>query len=217
MSVRWYLSYSLSYRDVEELMLERGVEVDHSTIQRWVQRYSDDLEQVFRNNYKKKTGYISWRMDETYVKVKGKWCYLYRAVDKHGDTLEFMLSEKRDEDSAFKFLRKAIGSHGIPDKITIDKSGTNEAALIILNCMLFLAGQWPQRWVEDRQIKYLNNMVEQDHRNIKRRTNPMLGFKSMASAESTIAGYELISMLRKKQYVDAGNMTVFEQFYSLAA
>ena len=136
-------------------------------------------------------------MDETYVKLKGKWGYLYRTVDKGGDTIDFMFSETRNEVDAFRFLKKAIGSHGLPAKITIDKSGANEAALILLNCCLLLLSLWCDFWVEDRQIKYLNNMVEQDHRHIKKRTNPMLGFKSKASLESTIAGYELINMLRK--------------------
>ena len=217
MAVRWYLSYSLSTRDVEELMLERGVSVDHSTVNRWVIRYSAELESEFTRKHKRRECYVSWRLDETYIKVKGKWCYLYRAIDKNGDTLEFMLSEARDEKAAVSFIRKGIGNHGLPEKITIDKSGANETAIITLNCLLYLEGLWPKYWVEDRQIKYLNNRIEQDHRNIKRRINPMLGFKSMRSAESTIAGYELINMLKKKQYKDAGNQTVFEQFYSLAA
>ena len=130
MSIRWYLSYSLSYREVEELLLERGLSVDHSTIQRWVQRYSAELEQLFRTKNKKRKPYISWRMDETYIKIKGKWVYLYRTVDKGGDTIDFMLSEARDEDAAFAFLKKAIGSHSLPQKINIDKSGANDAAII---------------------------------------------------------------------------------------
>ena len=155
-------------------------------------------------------------MDEAYIKIKGKDHYLYRAVDKDGDTLEFMLSEKRDEESAFEFLKKAIGKHGLPECITIDKSGANEAAIILLNCMLYLMGLWPYYWVEDRQIKYLNNQIEQDHRAIKRRTRPMLGFKSFESAQSTLAGYELINMLRKGQHEHCANQTIFEQFNSLA-
>jgi len=137
MSVRWYLSYSLSYRDIEELVLERGIYVDHSTIQRWVQKYSIELEESFRKKYKRKEPYVSWRMGERYIKIKGVW---FRAVDKHGDTLEFMLSEHRDEESAFNFLRKCIGNHGLPKKITIDKSGANDAALIFLHCFLYLEG-----------------------------------------------------------------------------
>jgi len=217
MSMRWYLSYALSYRHVEELLLERGVSIDHSTVQRWVVRYSAELEHEFRRRYKKRRPYVSWRLDETYVKIKGKWHYLYRAVDKDGDTLDFMLSENRDEVAAFKFLKKVIGSSGLPDKINVDKSGSNEAAIIRLNLMLFSLSLWPTVWVECRQVKYLNNMVEQDHRFIKWRTKPMLGFKSFDSAEATLAGYELINMLRKGQHIGAEYMTKFEQFYSLAA
>ena len=216
-AMRLYLSYSLSYRDVEEIMAERGADIDHSTIQRWVERYAKDLETVFRANYRKHKTYVSWRMDETYIKVKGKWVYLYRAIDKDGDTLEFMVSEKRDEAAATKFFKKAIRSHGLPEKVTVDKSGSNEAALLHLNSMLFLLGLWYGHWIEIRQIKFLNNRIEQDHRNIKRRTNPMMGFKSWPSAESTIAGYELVNMLRKGQHIHAENMTVYDQFYSLAA
>ena len=114
-------------------------------------------------------------------------------------------------------MKKAIGSHGLPEKVTIDKSGSNEAALILLNAYLMILGLWLHVWVEDRQIKYLNNQIEQDHRFIKKRVKPMMGFKSRKSLESTIAGYELIHTLRKGQFEDAGNMTVFEQFYALAA
>jgi putative transposase len=217
MAMRWYLSYSLSYREVEELLLERGVSVDHSTIQRWVERYAGELESAFRKRHKRCEPYTSWRMDETYVKLRGKWGYLYRAVDKHGNTLDFMFSETRTEKDAFRFLKKAIGSHGLPEKITIDKSGANEAAVVLLNCYLFSLGLWLHCWVECRQIKYLNNMIEQDRRHIKKRTKPMLGFKSEASLVSTIAGYELINMLRKGQFDNAQGMTVFEQFHALAA
>ena len=216
-AMRLYFAYSLSYRDVEEIMTERGAPVDHSTIQRWVERYAKDLETIFRKNHRKRRVYVSWRMDETYIKLKGKWVYLYRAIDKDGDTLEFMVSEKRDEAAVTKFFKKAIGEHGLPDKVTVDKSGANEAALIYLNCLLFLMGVWPHVWIDIRQIKFLNNRIEQDHRNIKRRTNPMLGFKSWDSMESTIAGYELVNMLRKGQHTNAENMAVHEQFYALAA
>ena len=103
MAVRWYLAYALSYRNIEELMAERGIKVDHSTLQRWVVKYSADLETVFRNNYKNKTN-SSWRMDETYIKIKGKNCYLYRAVDKTGKTIDFIVTEKRDKEAALSFF-----------------------------------------------------------------------------------------------------------------
>ena len=126
-SVRWYVTYPLSYRHVEELMEERGVSVDHATIQRWVVKYSPQLEEAFHR--RTRPVWVSWRMDETYIKVKGQWRYLYRAVDKHGQTIDFLLTEQRDEAAARRFLKKAIGRHGVPEKITIDGSAANEAAI----------------------------------------------------------------------------------------
>jgi len=147
MAIRWYLAYALSYRDIEELMLERGVTVDHSTINRWVVKYSPRLEAEFSKHHKRKVG-SSWRMDETYVKIKGQWYYLYRAVDKSGATIDFILSKKRDEHSAKRFFNKSIGYAGKPEKITIDKSGANNAALKSINKGLDEAGN-----IEIRQIK----------------------------------------------------------------
>ena len=190
--------------------------VDHSTIQRWVERYGAELEYEFRKRFCTKKSYTSWRMDETYIKHKGQWVYLYRAIDARGDTLEFMVSEKRDEAAASRFFKKAIAQHGLPEKVTVDKSGANEAALIVLNCLLLLMGIWIEHWVEIRQNKYLNNMIEQDHRRIKRLVNPMMGFKSWSSMESTIAGYEMVQMMRKGQHIQAETMTIWDQFYALA-
>lgn len=211
MSVRWYLAYSLSYRDIEELLAERGIRIDHSTVNRWVIYYSPRLEANFSKQHKRRIG-SSWRMDETYIKVKGKWCYLYRAVDKAGDTIDSMLSKTRDEIAAKRFFEKAIGYSETPEKVTIDKSGSNNAALKSVNKRL------PENdKIEIRQIKYLNNIVEQDHRFIKRVTKPMMGFKSFHSACATIIGIELHHMLRKDQHIDAANIPVFEQFYGLVA
>lgn len=131
-ALRWYLSYPLSYRHVEELMKERGVNVDHSTINRWVIKYAIELESIFSKSFRKYGVYVSWRMDETYLKHKGKWVYLYRAIDKHGDTLEFMVSAKRDEKAARKFFKKTIDKYGLPDKVNVDKSGANGAALLTI-------------------------------------------------------------------------------------
>jgi len=213
--VRWYVAYALSYRNIEEMMKERGIIVDHATINRWVIKYAVLLEKEFRNKHKRPTG-MSWRMDETYVKNKGKWGYLYRAVDKEGATVDFMFSMKRDRKAALRFFKKAIGSNGMPHTVTIDKSGANNAALEQLN-MLFLMGNLCFMFINIRQIKYLNNIVEQDHRHIKRITNPMLGFKSFASAKATIAGVELHHMLKKGQMICADNIPIWKQFYSLAA
>jgi putative transposase len=211
MAIRWYVAYALSYRNIEELMAERGVSVDHSTINRWVVKYAPQLENNFRKKHKRKTG-SSMRMDETYIKVKGQWFYLYRAVDKDGETIDFQLSEKRNEAAAKAFFTKAINASGKPKKVTIDKSGANNAALKSLNNNLKEKDK-----IEIRQIKYLNNVVEQDHRFIKKIIKPMMGFKSFESAQATLAGIELHHMLRKNQYKNSEATSVFKQFYSLAA
>jgi transposase-like protein len=127
MGIRWYLAYPLSTRHVEELLQERGVNVDHSTINRWVIKYSPQLEDEFHG--RKRPVWMSWRMDETYIKAKGVWRYLYRAVDKYGKTIDFLLTQQRDKKAARRFLNKAMGRHGVPDKITIDGSDANAAAI----------------------------------------------------------------------------------------
>ena len=215
--VRWYLAYSLSYRDVEELAKERGMPVDHSTIQRWGVEYSPQLENQFRTKNKSSTD-TSWRMDETYLKLKGKDVYLYRAVDKYGKTIDFMFSEKRDKSAVRAYFTKCIGQHGLPDKVTMDKSGANKAGIDAINLQLMalylLTGIYHE--IEIRQIKYLNNIIEQDHRFIKKITKPMRGFKYADSAVATLAGIELHHMLRKGQRQKAANMPVYEHFYQLA-
>jgi putative transposase len=209
-AVYWYLRYSLSYRDIEELMKERGVEVDHATVQRWVVKYIPLLEIEFWK--KKKTVGTSWRMDETYIKVKGIWHYLYRAVDKEGNTIDFLLTRKRDKKAAKRFLIKAINHNGFPEKITIDGSAANKAAIEEFNSDNDTA-------IEVRQVKYLNNIVEQDHRGIKRITNAMLGFKSFDSASITLNGIEMVHALRKGQLAtqDISVQSLAKTFYSLAA
>ena len=209
--VRWYLAYPLSTRHVEELMLERGIHVDHSTINRWVVKYSPQLEEAFHR--RKRKIWISWRMDETYIKVKGQWRYLYRAVDKTGQTIDFLLTKERDEEAAKRFFIKAIRRNGVPEKITIDGSAANEAAIKRYNEEHGTA-------IVIRKRKYLNNVVEQDHRAVKRVTRPMLGFKSFDAAQDTLVGIELMHMIRKRQLVvEAGGegRTAAELFYSLAA
>ena len=218
MLVRWYLAFSLSYRDVEELALERNLKVDHSTVQRWVVEYAPQLEDVFRKKHKRPTG-GSWRMDETYITVKGQWVYLYRAVDREGESIDFMLSEKRDKAAALAFFKKALGASGMAHTMTMDKSGANKAGMDAINLQLallfMLGGIFYQ--IDIRQIKYLNNIVEQDHRFIKKITKAMKGFKSVEAANATIAGIELHHMLKKGQHSQAANMTIFEQFNDLAA
>jgi transposase-like protein len=210
MGVRCYLAYPLSYRHVEELMAERGVPVDHATIQHWVVKYSPLLEEAFHR--RKRPVWVSWRMDETYVKVKGVWRYLYRAVDKHGQTIDFLLTEHRDTEAALRFLKKAIRRNGLPETITIDGSDANEAAIKRYNEEHGTA-------IVIRQVKYLNNVVEQDHRGVKRVTRPMLGFKAFDAAQVTLVGIELMHMLRKGQLAGGSEqgLTAAEQFYALVA
>jgi len=207
--VRWYLAYGLSYRDLEEIMEERGFYVDHSTIHRWVAHYSPQLLSAFRKQ-KRKPG-LRWRLDETYIRVKGKWKYYYRAVDRDGATIDFLLTSKRDKKAALRFLSKAIGYNGKPSLINIDKSGANTAAIKQYN-------NDTGKRVKTRQCKYLNNVVEQDHRLIKRITKPMLGFKNFFSAQRTLAGIKLVRMIKKSQmrYQAGTSKTPAELFYGLA-
>jgi putative transposase len=211
MGMRWYVVYPLSYRHVEELLEERGVPVDHATIQRWVVKYSPLLEEAFHR--RKRSVWVSWRIDETYIKVKGQWYYLYRAVDKYGQTIDFLLTEHRDAEAALRFLKKAIRRNSLPETITIDGSDANEAAIKRYN-------EEHGTSMSIRQVKYLNNIVEQDHRGVKRITRPMLGFKAFDAAQSTLVGIELMHMIKKRQLVveegDEGR-TAAELFYSLAA
>ena len=183
-------------------------------------KFTPALDKAFRQ--RKRSVGTSWRMalgqplDETYISVKGQWKYLYRAVDKAGRTVDFLLTAKRDRKAASRFLRKAIDQCGVPQKITLDKSGANTAAIDDYNTdhetgiELRVAGLGPQ-------AKYLNNIVEQDHRAVKRLTRPMLGFKSFWSAAITLAGIELMHMIRKGQLNGDGQSRPAQQFYSLAA
>jgi putative transposase len=192
-----------------EVMQERGVFVDHSTVHRWSLKILPILALILRRR-KRPVG-ASWRLDETYIKVAGQWKYLYRAVDKAGDAVDFMLTAKRDLAAARRYLERAINLHGLPEKITIDKSGANTAAIKIVNADACID-------IELRQSKYLNNIVEQDHRAVKRVTDPMLGFKSFWSARKLIAGIETMHMVKKGQlrYPTGQPMSAADQFYSLA-
>jgi transposase-like protein len=157
--------------------------------------------------------WVNWRLDETYIKVKGHWHYLYRAVDKTGQTIDFLLTEQRHEKAAKRFLTKAIRRHGVPAKSTIDGSEANAAAIRSYN-------QEHGTTIVIRQVKYLNNIVEQDHRAVKRVTRPMLRFKAFAAAQGTLVGVELMHMIKKKQMIrEAGaeGLSAAAQFYSLTA
>jgi transposase-like protein len=207
--VRWYVAYPLSLRHIEEMMAERGVFVDHATVHRWAVKILPAVAKVFRRR-KRPVG-KSWRMDETYIKVRGRWRYLYRAVDRDGDTVDFLLTGPRDEAAARRFLERAIDRHGEPEKITIDKSGANTAAISSYNAD-------HKTGIEMRQCKYLNNIVEQDHRAIKRIIRPMLGFKSLCCARILLAGIETMHMIRKGQLGQPKGQvaSAAEQFYALA-
>ena len=181
-AVFFYLRYPVSYRDLEEIMEERGVDVDHATLNRWVVNYSPLI--AAKAQAKKRPTAISWHMDETYIKVRGKWMYHYRAVDRDGQTLDFMLSERRDKAAARRFFRRAIGTNGVPDRVVIDKSGANLAGLEAVNVILKFTGTG--QTIKVLQVKYLNNILEQDHRFIKRITGQMLGFKAFHSASATL-------------------------------
>ena len=213
-ALRYYLAYKLSYREIEEVFAERNIHFDHSTLNRWVIKYALQLEAIFRKKKRRVSG--SWRMDETYIKIKGQWVFYYRAVDKYGAIIDFYLSETRDEPAARAFFDKAINQHGLLEKIVIDKSGANAAALDTINIRLWLSGHM-LFMIEVLAVKYLNNIVEQSHRKVKGKMHQCLGWKSWEGAESTLAGVELWSMIKQGQMDTTENMTSWEQFYSLAA
>ncbi|MBA3242782.1 MAG: IS6 family transposase [Acidobacteria bacterium] len=192
--VRWYCRYQLSYRDVEEMMRERGLDVDHSTVFRWVQRYAPEINKRVRPHLKMSGA--SFRVDETYIKV-GKSCkYLYRAVDKEGNTIDFMLSAKRDVSAAKRFFKKMMRAEHrrLPYSISVDKnaaypeafSTSQEDRIVPKDCKL-------------RRVKYLNNVIEQDHRFIKKKVRASQCFKSFHTAERTLEGIEAVNMMRKGQ------------------
>ena len=196
-------------------MGERGFEIDNATLNRWVLHFAPLLEQKSKQH--KRPVHRSWGMDETYIKIKGKWRYLYRAVDKYGATIEFMVSKKRDGAAAKAFFRKAFRYNRMPYRINVDTSGSNKAALEHFNKPGRITGK---RKFTISQSKYLNNIVEQDHRHIKRIISPMGGFGKMHTAARTIAGIELMNMIKKNQLnftkpIDQ-NLTPAQQFYRLA-
>ena len=201
------------------MMVERGISVDHATIHRWVIRYSPEL--LKRFNARKRAVTARWHVDETYIRVRGQWRSLYRAIDSHGDTVEFWFSERRNLTAAKRFLRKPLRRHGRPERIVIDGSQTNCEA--ILSCdtadRLQDKSECKLKPIRIRQSQYLNNRIEQDHRANKRRVRPMLGFKSADSARVILNGIELIHMMRKHQAKYACNqqLSLAEQFERLAA
>src|SRR5690242_6280777 len=182
--IRWYLAFKLSSRDLVQMMAERGIALTHTTILPWVQRYVPEFEKRW-HRYAVPVG-NSWRVDETYIKVKGQWVYLYRAVDKVGRTVDFLLSKRRDRAAAQRFFSRATRQHGAPRVITLDGYAASHRAVDKLKA----AGTLPCR-VQVRSCKYLNNVIEQDHRRIKQRVRPMLGFKRSRDRGRDDSGHQV--------------------------
>jgi len=192
--VRWYLSYRLSYRDLVEMMNERGLSIAHTTILRWVFKFSFELEKRVRPHLSRRNK--SWRMDETYIRVKGKWKYFFRAVDKNGQTIDFLLQHKKDYNAALRFFRKTIHRYSdkCPRVINVDKNG----AYTMAKRQLEKENKWPPH-LKLRQNKYVNNVIEQDHRKVKWKMNHAMGYQTMWHAWATTTGVEVMHMIRKGQ------------------
>jgi IS6 family transposase len=209
-AVSWYLRYPLSYRDIEELFQERGLAVDHSTLNRWVLAYAPLIERRLRRFRKPHCGSI--RVDETYIKVRGEWRYLYRAVDKHGTPIDFLLTATRDLDAAKRFFRKALQDEPLlsPDRIGTDAAGPYPPALTATRKAGFLA-RTPVHYV----TKHLQQGIESDHFRVKKPMPWVGGFQAFHTARRTIQGFEAMLWLRKG-FGFAGTWTVCEQNRLLA-
>ncbi len=215
--MRWYCKYGISYRDLAEMMQERGVGVDPSTIFRWVQRYAPEIEKRVRQYQGPRLG--SWRVDETYVRVGGRWRYLFRAVDKHGRLIDFMLSDRRNTRAAYRFLRKALKmmSGYPPSLITTDRLASYPKAIRRLQSEGLLSKD-----VEHRTSKYLNNVIEADHGALKRVIRPTRGFQRMTTASATLRGFEVMRMIRRGHCMltvtgVTGKIRLVNQLFGLAA
>ena len=215
--VRWYLRYALTYRDLTEMMAERGLSMAHTTPMRWVHQYAPELDKRTRPHLKQ-TG-DSWKVDETYIKIKGKWMYLYRAVDKEGATIDFYLSAHRDQLAAARFFKKALGAdhNTIPRVINVDKNASYPPAVESAKSAGFLPEE-----TELRQVKYLNNRIECDHRRLKTLIRHGLGFNDFWTAHKTIRGYETMHMIRKGQVKLSdesymGQVKFIEDLFEIAA
>ncbi|WP_339757289.1 IS6 family transposase [uncultured Hoeflea sp.] len=215
--VRWYLAYGLSLRDLKEMISERGISVDHSTVHRWVVHFSPLIFDRFNRRKRSVTG--KWHADETYIKVRGQWMYRYRAIDSVGDTVDSWFSQQNLA-AAKRVFTKAIERHGRPQRIVIDGGQTNREAIISCDMISRLQERLhlQTKPILIRQSQDLNNRIEQDHRRIKRRVRPILGFKSFSSATIPLAGIEMVQMMRKRQgrYSHNPNPSLAEQFDALA-
>lgn len=194
LTVRWYLRYNLSFRNLVEMMDERGLSVAHTTIMRWVHQYGPQLKEKVRQHLKSTSD--SWRVDETHIKVKDQWMYLYRAVDSEGNTIDFYLSKLRDKQADKCFFKKALAFSDVSKlrMITVDKNPAYPVAIQALKEEKHM----PEA-IQLRQVRYFNNIVEQDHRFIKKRVRSMLGFKSYETALSILSGVETMHMMKKGQ------------------
>jgi transposase-like protein len=210
-AVRWYLMFPVSYRNLELMLADRGVEIAHTTIFRWTQTYAPEIEKRIRPHLRPSNGLL--RVEETYVKAKGCWTYLYRAVDSRGQTIDFLLSAKRDAETAKRFFGKALGQpHTVnPRRMMVDKNPAYPCAVKRLKGDGEL---W--RFSRLRQCKFLNSIVEQDHRRVKRLVRPGLGFGSFHTARRTLVGYEMMVMIRKGQVRDIGGRDMRTQAIFIA-
>jgi transposase-like protein len=215
--VRWYCKYGISYRDLAEMMSERGVAVDPSTIFRRVQRYAPEIEKRIRPYQGPRSG--SWRVDETYIRVGGNWKYLFRAIDKHGQLIAFMLSDRRNTNAAYRFLRKAVKAMSTypPSSITTDKLASYPRAILRLQSEGLLSKD-----VKHRTSKYLNNLLEADHGALKRVIRPTRGFQTMKTAAATLKGFEIMRIIRRGHCIQrecraTGEICLVNQLFGLAA
>ncbi len=187
MAVRWYLRYGLSYRDVEELLAERGVTVDHVTVYRWVQRFTPEFVEAARP--RRHVPGDRWFVDETYVKVNGRWTYLYRAIDQYGQVIDVLLSARRDLAAARAFFTEALATGAVPVEVTTDRAPAYPRVLDeLVPCALHDTEQ------------YANNRVEADHGRLKARLRPMRGLKTFRSARILAAGHAFVQNIRRGQY-----------------
>lgn len=209
LAVRWYLRYGLSYRDVEELLAERGIDVDHVTVYRWVQRFTPLVIDAARPCRQAVGG--RWFVDETYVKVAGVWRYVYRAVDEQGQVIDVLVSRRRDLAAARKFFRRALEAHGVPEEVVTDLA---QALETVIEELVPTAFHKPER--------YADNRVECDHGRLKARLRPMRGLKTDGTVSVVIRGHAFIQNVRRGHYqlgveADNKNLRLATAFDELAA
>ncbi|WP_256941922.1 IS6 family transposase [Bacillus thuringiensis] len=190
-AVGYYCRFSLSYHDVSEILKERGVSVHPTTIMRWVHEYGNLIYQIWKK--KNKSAHFAWNLDETYIKLKGKWCYLYRAINQEGYTFDIQLRKTRDHQAAYMFMKRLVKAFGEPAVLTTDKA---PALLCAFNK---LKEQGFYKRTTHCTIKHLNNLIEQDHRHVKQRFVKSAGFQNLRHASRTIKGIETIHSLYKQR------------------